>query len=188
MDLHSKMTNHLGTDPKEEGIKKEGPYPPVANTTRKRGVPTTLANSDMSAEGAEEITHDTGVLPRPSKQIWLGQWVDQTINGSWPHFLRFAFGRHDIGRTPSAMYTESAQPIPGVPQGDYKYSDITSTIATHPQLFRIVTLIRVDRFEELLVHHPNRPLVESVCHGLHVGFWPFANTADPALQPLSIVD
>jgi len=36
---------------------------------------------------------------------------------------------------------ESAQPIPGVPPGDYKYTNITSTIANHPHLFRIVTPI-----------------------------------------------
>src|SRR5258708_38676372 len=88
----------------------------------------------------------------------------------------------------SATYTESAQPIPSVLQGDYRYLDITSTIATHSCLFKIITPIRVDQFEQLLTCHPNRSLVKSVCHGLHVGFWPFANTGDPALQPLGTVE
>ena len=83
---------------------------------------------------------------------------------------------------------ESAQPIPSIPRGDYKYSNITSTMAMHPHLFRIVTPIQVDWFKELLAQHPNHPLVDSVCHDLCIGFWPFTDTGDPVLQPLSTVN
>jgi hypothetical protein len=48
------------------------------------------------------------------------------------------------------------------------------TIRDHPELFAIVTPIKADRLEELLVTHPNRPLVESVVVGFREGFWPFA--------------
>ena len=102
--------------------------------------------------------------------------------------MRFVFGWHDVGQTPSATYTESAQPIPSVPSGDFKYVDITKTIAKHPDLFQIITPIHIDHFEKLLVSHPNHPLVNSMCHGLHVGFWPFADTEDPKLQPLGVVE
>ena len=131
----------------------------------------------MSAGGVEGITHDTSVLLRPNKWVWVGG-EDKHLCGIWPQFLRFAFGQHDIGCTPSTRYTESAQPILQVPPGDYKYSNLTSTIANHPHLFKIVTPIWVNCFEELLVHHPNPALVESVCHGLHVGFWPFTDMGD----------
>ncbi|KIY53833.1 hypothetical protein FISHEDRAFT_32373, partial [Fistulina hepatica ATCC 64428] len=51
------------------------------------------------------------------------------------------------------------------------------TIADNPHLFSIVTPIDVDRFEDLLTSHPNRPLVQSVCQSLREGFWPWASTA-----------
>jgi hypothetical protein len=51
-----------------------------------------------------------------------------------------------------------------------------STIRNNPHLFRIVTPIKVDAFEHLLISHPNRPFVLSVCESLREGFWPFAHT------------
>ena len=50
------------------------------------------------------------------------------------------------------------------------------TISENPGLFKIVTPINVDRFQELLVNHPNPLFVASVCAGLRNGFWPWANT------------
>jgi len=43
-------------------------------------------------------------------------------------------------------------------------------------LFKIITPINVDRFEELLSDHPNPLFVHSVCDGLREGFWPWADT------------
>jgi len=48
----------------------------------------------------------------------------------------------------------------------------------HPELFKIVTPINVDRFKELLCDHPNQPFVSSVCRALRCGFWPWADTSD----------
>lgn len=79
-------------------------------------------------------------------------------------------------RLPSATYTESSPPIPPVPASDYRHHDVTKTIESLPHLFRIVTPINPDRFEKLLVNHPNKLLVTSFCDGLHHGFWPFADT------------
>ena len=50
------------------------------------------------------------------------------------------------------------------------------TIRDHPHLFKIVTPINVDRFEELLKTHPNAPFVQSVCISFREGFWPWADT------------
>ena len=102
--------------------------------------------------------------------------------------MRFAFGwQHDIGHMPSTTYTESAQPIPTIPQGDSKYSDISNTIMNNPDFFDIITPIIVNRFEELLSAHPNRPLVNSICHGFWTGFWPFSDPEDPCCQPTGVV-
>jgi len=50
------------------------------------------------------------------------------------------------------------------------------TIKDNPNLFKIVTPIDINKFEELLALHPNYPFVESVCRGLYGGFWPWADT------------
>ena len=52
-------------------------------------------------------------------------------------------------------------------------------LETYPHLFKVVTLIDANRFEELLTNHPNKGLVSSLCHGLRHGFWPFADTNRP---------
>ncbi|KAG2047273.1 hypothetical protein BDR06DRAFT_862497, partial [Suillus hirtellus] len=57
-------------------------------------------------------------------------------------------------------------------------TDVTHTVANHPELFCIVTPIKVDHFEELLSNHPNQPFVRSVCRALREGFWPWADPSD----------
>ena len=52
-------------------------------------------------------------------------------------------------------------------------------LETHPHLFKVVTPIDLNYFEELLTNHPNKELVSSFCHGLRHGFWLFADTNHP---------
>jgi hypothetical protein len=47
-------------------------------------------------------------------------------------------------------------------------------IAENPTLFCVVTPIDVDCFERLMVSHPKRPLITSVCRSLREEVWPFA--------------
>src|SRR5882724_7156774 len=84
-------------------------------------------------------------------------------------------------RTPSATSTETAPPLASVPTSELNSITANATINAHPELFKIVTPINVDKFESLLVQHPNRPLVNSVCRSLREGAWPFAiiNKDDP---------
>ena len=88
---------------------------------------------------------------------------------------------------PSATYTESAQLILRVPLNDFKYKDITETIQSHPNLFKIITPIHANCLEALLQEHPNCPLVESICHGFCHSFWPYMNMDNPKVQSLGIV-
>jgi len=67
-------------------------------------------------------------------------------------------------------------PLPPIPSSELANPVATKTIKENPHLFDIVTPIFVDRFYKLLESHPNQPFVESVCHGLQEGFWPWANT------------
>jgi hypothetical protein len=50
------------------------------------------------------------------------------------------------------------------------------TIRSYPHLFKVDCPVNIERFEEMLVSHPNQPFVKSVCHALREGFWPFADT------------
>ncbi|KAF8547082.1 hypothetical protein OG21DRAFT_1399916, partial [Imleria badia] len=67
-------------------------------------------------------------------------------------------------------------PLPSPSEGKFHNAEALSTIQSHPELFVVSTPINVNRFEALLSSHPNQPFVQSVCWGLHGGFWPYADT------------
>ncbi|OSD08153.1 DNA/RNA polymerase [Trametes coccinea BRFM310] len=67
--------------------------------------------------------------------------------------------------------------LPPPPVDDPQHASALRTIQTHPDLFRVVTPLKVDVFEHLLRSHPNQPLVASVCQGFREGFWPFADSS-----------
>ncbi|KAF6756998.1 hypothetical protein DFP72DRAFT_809721, partial [Ephemerocybe angulata] len=75
----------------------------------------------------------------------------------------------------TSKWSEIAKPLPSPPHHVLEDPDVTSTLESHPHLFRIVTPINIDRFEQLLSSHPNRPFVDSVLDGLRNGFWPWAS-------------
>ena len=68
-------------------------------------------------------------------------------------------------------WTEFAELLPAPPASEFHNVKALETIYHHPDLFAITTPINVDRFESLLSSHPNQPFVQSVCRGLHKGFW-----------------
>jgi len=76
----------------------------------------------------------------------------------------------------STDWTETASPLPTIPDSELANPVVTRTINENPHLFDIVTPIFVECFEELLKSHPNQPFIESICCGLHEGFWPWADT------------
>jgi hypothetical protein len=80
------------------------------------------------------------------------------------------------GYSRTALWTESASPLPRPPLGEFSNLDALQTIHDHPALFEVSTPIKIDTFESLLVDHPNQPFVRLVCTGLREGFWPFADT------------
>ena len=99
------------------------------------------------------------------------------IFGSRPRYLR-----HNLWNPVSdpkstvAEWTLTARPLPRPPVTEFDNTSALQTIASHPDLFRIVTPIKVDVLEKLTASHPNRPFVESVLDGLRFGFWPWAVT------------
>ena len=78
--------------------------------------------------------------------------------------------------SPTACCTLSDEPLPRPPLRELSNHDVMNTICDNPHLFKIVTPINVNRFEELLKTHPNQPFVKYVCVSLREGFWPWANT------------
>src|SRR6202522_4605168 len=78
--------------------------------------------------------------------------------------------------SPTACCTMTDDSLPRPPAEEYDNHGAVSTIANYPHLFRIVTPIKVDRFEYLLSSHPNKTFVQSVCTSLREGFWPWAKT------------
>ena len=78
--------------------------------------------------------------------------------------------------SPTAASTVTDDPLPRPSREEFENTDAILTISKNPDLFRIITPINVDKFEQLLIAHPNQPFVESVCTSLREGFWPWACT------------
>ncbi|KAF8218766.1 hypothetical protein L208DRAFT_1469623 [Tricholoma matsutake] len=75
--------------------------------------------------------------------------------------------------SPSALYTESAPPLPSPPQRLLDDPAIQTSLQSLGDYIKVETPFNVDKLELLLVSHPNRPFVQSVMKGLREGFWPF---------------
>lgn len=94
-----------------------------------------------------------------------------------PRYQKLIWSEGEVGTTPAISYTESAEPIPDVPQQELNNTVVANTIQTHPDLFAIVSPFDLPNLRSYLRPHPNRPLVDSLLRGLEVGFWPYADTS-----------
>ena len=103
--------------------------------------------------------------PKRPKYLSRGIWTDPETS------LCFS---------PTASCTLDNDPLPRPPPEEFYNLDAVTTINRNPQLFRIVTPVNVDHFQELLVTHPNQPFVQSVCVSFKEGFWPWAHTQKEA--------
>jgi hypothetical protein len=146
-------------------------------------IPRKHARTDTSALSAK--SQDTSsATARREKDLKLGLH---------PKYLRYnTWDPHDGLSPSSADWTITAPPIPPIPEKEILNPVVAKTVNEHPELFKVVTPINVDQFENLLQSHPNRPFVESVCKGLREGFWPpgadthagvYPDTLDESLPP-----
>jgi hypothetical protein len=85
----------------------------------------------------------------------------------------------DSPKVVSAYSTLTAAPLPTPPENELQNKVACETIAQNPDLFPIVSPIRVKPFDKYLKDHPNQPYVKSVVRGFIDGFWPWADTSDP---------
>ena len=84
---------------------------------------------------------------------------------------QLVWGREEAVISRTALWTETAAPMPSPPLEEFHNRDVSATISNNPDLFKVVSPIDVDHFLSLLVNHPNQPFVDSVCLGLREGFW-----------------
>ena len=102
---------------------------------------------------------------------------NRATHGLKPKYLRYNIWSEESSVLPaSAEWSEFAPPLPSPPIFELCNPVVNKTIADNPSLFKIITPINIDKFEQLLSNHPNQPFVASVCQGLRTGFWPAADT------------
>ena len=90
--------------------------------------------------------------------------VDNNEKWKRPKWVRgYLWSENEISYTPSVTATETAPPLPDVPNSELILPILNKTIRDHPELFKIITPVNIDTFEHLLETHPNHPLVNSVC-------------------------
>ncbi|KAI0374164.1 DNA/RNA polymerase [Pilatotrama ljubarskyi] len=156
-------------DPVEPVGAGHNPEKPAFGTTTDDAHPG-VAASDTSAQCAvEEIMSP----PLASKRRRLDP-TPITANKRPRHLRGFLWNPKDAPQSPLAELSESMAPLPRPPPSELENDTAWSTINSNPELFRIVSPVKVDVFERLLANHPNQPLVASVCRGFREGFWPFA--------------
>lgn len=80
--------------------------------------------------------------------------------------------------SPSAASTEVAEPMPRPPLKELHNPVTSHTILSNPDLFLIVTPVKIDILADLLQSHPNPAFVQSVCTGFREGFWPWADVTN----------
>ena len=136
-------------------------------TKRKRSAEESMCATTAGSLDTEERIAESRLeeleKPPPKKPKYLEQSVWANPDTSPPF-------------SPTARYTLTDAPLPRPPPDEFSNLEAMTTIQQNPHLFPIVTPINVNRFEELLATHPNRPFVDSVCVSLREGFWPWAHT------------
>lgn len=128
------------------------------------------ATGSMSAAIVEEGTSEGTAL-------WQ-KHLNETIAQGQRFHRCMVWGDDSKSISGTALWTETAEPLPRPPLSEFQNDAALSTISKNLHLFKVSTPINIDRFETLLTlaHHPNPSFVRSVCIGLREGFWPWADT------------
>lgn len=134
------------------------------------------ASTPENAQTLVKRAHTDTSVPSASNMDMakvLVRWESDLMHGLQPRYLRYNIWCNDGSSSLcAANWTITAAPLPPPPPAELSNPLITSTLESYPYLFDIVMPIKVDRFEALLVSHPNQPFVQSICQGLRHGFWP----------------
>lgn len=129
-----------------------------------------------SANNVEENTRKPNALKTSKTEV---------LKGNIPKYLRYNYYNYSMPLLRTLVqWSLTAKPLPILSSDKLSNTRATKTLAEHPDLFKIITPINVNLFQQLVTSHPNQPFVVSVIKSLKEGFWPFANTK-PSSYPLT---
>jgi len=135
--------------------------------TKEKSYVTGLTTKDIRRQTADI---DTPVKvaeapPMGSRNTTLPLGIE--LAGMRPKYLRYHIWDPDgLVTETTAEWTERAKPLPRPSNVQLMHPVIRETVIQNPMLFNIVTPIKIKVFEDLLLKHPNRAFVKSVCKGL----------------------
>ena len=138
----------------------------------------------MVREGVDSQRQDVstgmfakGVEKQDMANCRVPKGIEESEFGFRPRYLRHNLWNPDSDpKITVAKWTTTARPLPRPPIAEFDNLPALQTLAERPDLFKIVTPVKVDVLERLTTSHPNRPFVQSVLDGLRYGFWPWAIT------------
>ncbi|KAF7315836.1 RNase H domain-containing protein [Mycena indigotica] len=125
----------------------------------------------------DALLHRLALEQSESDNDGVACYLPQFMRGmGWKEFEQVSYSR-------TARYTEFDEPLPRPSPSEFSNELAMRTILENPDLFQVPQVIRVDRLEAMLDHHPNQPFIHSVLTGLREGFWPWVNTHHDAGYP-----
>ncbi|KAJ8517701.1 hypothetical protein ONZ45_g5144 [Pleurotus djamor] len=140
--------------------------------------------TNLSSPSASNTSKDRQILRAMVEEAAAGprrfevpkkRGVDSINSSDMPQRYKRGFvwnSQSSSNISPSALYTETAPPLPSPPQHLLNDPIIQAALHAAGDNIKVETPFNVDRFELLLRSHPNRPFVDSVLKGLREGFWP----------------
>jgi len=138
----------------------EGRRKPATDSMTK-GVAAKTAGSITTAGNAE-----APIMAKLPVKLPLGI----ELYGMCPKYLQYNVWdpEGNLAKT-TVEWTETAKPLPRPPPAQLMDPIIGKTVSENPELFKIVTPVKVEVFEDLLRDHPNQAFIKSVSDGLRYG-------------------
>lgn len=129
-----------------------------------------------------QTTLPTTVTPQTRSKQWHHgiQWKLQSC-----FVWEFVWSYFESRSVTTVFVTEKSPPVSKPPWNEFMNKVKLDIIKNYSYLFHIMTPIWINQLHELLSTHPNCSLVNSVCKGLKLGFWPWAITFN-ANKPLIV--
>jgi hypothetical protein len=140
------------------------------------GAKMKLATDTTMATAPAHVVASTCATSARTLPTWNRIARNSGRNETRKYLRNFSWNNRDIGVSPCVLATETEAPLPRPPASEFANLEAMKTIRQNPHLFPIVCRINVDRFQSLLINHPNQAFVNSICVGLREGFWPWADT------------
>lgn len=134
----------------------------------------------MRRSATTDIAASTAAKPVMARPTVEAKPIRVPNYGMIPKYLRYNHWDPSIDFSPcTSDWTLSAKALARPSASEFNNYYAMKTINENPNLFKIITPIHIETFENYLISHPNQPFVKSVIQGLRDGFWPWAMTNQP---------